>query len=167
MRLPRHFRELPIYIFLIEARPRAQPYVVAEDLVVEQTGGDDQCRAVPGGVVQLPRRLSGPRDDMEIHECRLPRDLMITIGHRDHDSFMQAHDQLHPWLAQEGIEKTDLKGARIGKQIAHARSFHLGDHEFAACSRELPRAGSRALGHGLGGLTDRTDSGSGDSQSRE
>jgi hypothetical protein len=42
---------------------------------------------------------------VDVDECRLPTDFVIAIGHRNHDAFMQAHDELQTRRIDQRIEE--------------------------------------------------------------
>ena len=90
---------------------------------------------------------------------------MIAVGERDHDPFVQAHDELCVTLAYEGIEEPDLERAGIGKEVIDAGSLHLGDDELTAGAGHLDGslASFRCLQRRDQGLC----RGSGETKSRE
>ncbi len=129
-----------INILLVKPGPWTKNDVIAVNFVVQQSRGDDQGRPIAARIVELARGLGGARDDVHVNEARFTGDLVVPVRHGNHDSFVQAENQVRLILTREGVEEPDFKRSRIGEQEPYIGRLHLRDHQFAA-----------GPGHSMGG----------------
>ena len=134
--LPAELGELPRDVLLVIAGPRREDALVAPQLVVQHARRDDQRGSVAARVVELAAHLGRARDDMDVDEPRLEAGAVVAVRHRDHDAFVQAHDQGHA-RGDLRVEQAHFERSRIREQVLRARRLGLLHDQLAAASRHL------------------------------
>ena len=83
-------------------------------------GGDDQRRLVVVGADQAADRMANPGEGVQVHQRRLARCLRVTVGHRQHGSFLQA--QHVGEVVWEVLQERLLRGSGIAEDRAQAKA---------------------------------------------
>ena len=83
-------------------------------------------------IVELARHLRGSGDRMDIDETWFAGNSTVSVGHRQHDAFVQPLDDDEFRPVDESIEKTDFVGSRIGKDESSPGRLNLLGHQIAA-----------------------------------